>query len=76
MKDQKNCGTCHWHDDYSGSCFNGDSPNRGDFTGEDDCCSEYGPRNPSRGMNPQERTRAAVYATGNKWAKENFDATH
>ena len=25
---------------------------------------------------PQERTRAAVYATGNKWASENFEATH
>lgn len=24
----------------------------------------------------QERTRAAVYATGNKWAIENFEATH
>ena len=25
---------------------------------------------------PFERTRAAVYATGNKWAIENFEATH
>jgi hypothetical protein len=25
---------------------------------------------------PYERTKAAVYATGNKWAIENFDATH
>ena len=25
---------------------------------------------------PQERTRAAVYATGNKWAIENFNAVH
>lgn len=25
---------------------------------------------------PFERTRGRVYATGNKWAKENFDATH
>lgn len=25
---------------------------------------------------PYERTRAAVYATGNKWAIENFEATH
>lgn len=30
----------------------------------------------SRKPNPQERTRAAVYATGNKWAIENFEATH
>lgn len=25
---------------------------------------------------PYERTRAAVYATGNKWQIENFEATH
>ena len=25
---------------------------------------------------PAERTRRAVYATGNKWAIENFKATH
>jgi hypothetical protein len=25
---------------------------------------------------PYERTRATVYATGNKWAIENFNATH
>ena len=25
---------------------------------------------------PYERTRAAVYATGNRWAIENFHATH
>ena len=25
---------------------------------------------------PYERTRHAVYATGNKWAIENFEATH
>lgn len=26
--------------------------------------------------NPYERTRAAVYATGNRWQIENFNATH
>ena len=25
---------------------------------------------------PYERTKAAVYASGNKWAIENFEATH
>lgn len=29
-----------------------------------------------RRQTPYERTRAAVYATGNKWAIENFNATH
>ena len=27
-------------------------------------------------LSPQERTRIAVAATGNKWAIENFNATH
>ena len=31
---------------------------------------------PRRGAGPAERTRQAVYATGNKWAIENFEATH
>lgn len=29
-----------------------------------------------RTASPYERTRAMVYATGNKWAIENFNATH
>lgn len=29
-----------------------------------------------RKSTPYERTRNAVYSTGNKWAKENFDAIH
>lgn len=28
------------------------------------------------GSTPQERTRQQVYATGNKWARENFENTH
>ena len=31
---------------------------------------------PRRREGPAERTRRAVYATGNKWAIENFNATH
>lgn len=31
---------------------------------------------PSGALRPQERTRIAVAATGNKWAMENFNATH
>ena len=30
----------------------------------------------ARRETPQERTRRAVYATGNRWAIENFEATH
>lgn len=29
-----------------------------------------------RKLTPYQRTRNAVYATGNKWAKENSDSTH
>lgn len=29
-----------------------------------------------RHMTPYERCRSAVYATGNRWAIENFNATH
>lgn len=29
-----------------------------------------------RKASPYERTKEAVYATGNKWAIENFEATH
>lgn len=34
------------------------------------------PRPTGRKPTPQERTRAQVYATGNKWAIENYEATH
>ena len=30
----------------------------------------------TRPLPPYERTRNAVYATGNRWAIENFNATH
>lgn len=31
---------------------------------------------PQGSLTPQERTRLMVAATGNKWAMENFNATH
>lgn len=37
------CETCRWHDNFSGVCFNGESPNRADFTNPDDTCPEYEP---------------------------------
>ena len=33
-------------------------------------------RIPARTLSPYERTRAQVAATGNRWAMENFIATH
>lgn len=30
----------------------------------------------NRRLTPYEKTKADVYATGNKWAIENFEATH
>lgn len=45
-----------------------------------DICPECGMREAlaaiPRRETPAERTRRAVYATGNKWAIENFEATH
>lgn len=40
-----------------------------------DCNSEQDSRD-IRIESPYERTRRAVYATGNRWAIENFHATH
>lgn len=37
----KSCKTCKWHDDFTWACFNGDSPNRADFTDNDDLCGEW-----------------------------------
>ena len=34
------------------------------------------PKPHTRPLSPYERTRNAVYATGNRWAIENFNATH
>ena len=49
-------------------------------TDEDkDCtiCDAFEKRvNHSHSLSPYERTKAQVYATGNKWAIENFHATH
>lgn len=39
-------------------------------------CDDYETDRFSRPLSPYERTKAQVYATGNKWAIENFHATH
>jgi hypothetical protein len=39
-------------------------------------CYKNKKKKPTQRMSPYERTRAAVYATGNRWAIENFNATH
>ena len=44
-------------------------------------CDECGTKEaldslPQGVLSPQERARIAVAATGNKWAMENFNATH
>ena len=38
MEDEKCCGSCQWHDDFTWACFNGDSPNCADFTNWEDSC--------------------------------------
>ena len=51
-----------------------------DYLGNDRCfCKKCDGEKPSKDraiQSPYERTRAAVYATGNRWAIENFNATH
>lgn len=32
------CGTCHWYDEFSGVCCNGDSPHCADYTDDDHLC--------------------------------------
>ena len=42
----------------------------------DSRCCDYEVTSYGRKPTPYERTKAAVYATGNRWAIENFNATH
>ena len=42
----------------------------------EECGSVFNRRGDDKRMSPYERTKAQVYATGNKWAIENFNATH
>lgn len=51
-----------------------------EYLGHDRCyCSDCQRERDTREIvveSPFERTRRAVYATGNRWAIENFEATH
>ena len=35
------CETCRYWEPFTGACCNGDSPNRADFTDDDDACEEW-----------------------------------
>lgn len=37
----KSCGSCKWHEDFNGVCFNGDSERRADYTDSDESCGEW-----------------------------------
>lgn len=50
-------------------------PGRGRVKVSDDT-PFYSERGYQRRETPYERTKRQVYATGNKWAIENFNATH
>ncbi len=39
--DERKCGNCRWHEDFTGACFNGDSPYRADFTGDEQSCEAH-----------------------------------
>lgn len=51
-----------------------------DYLGNDECfCMECNKKRDAKTIfieSPYERTRRAVYATGNRWAIENWKATH
>ena len=37
----KCCGNCGFYEDFSGVCFNGDSPNCADFMSTEDSCEAW-----------------------------------
>lgn len=38
---EENCGECRWHEDFTGACFNGDSPHVADFTDDEQSCPAF-----------------------------------
>ena len=38
---ESNCGTCKWHEYFTGACFNGLSANCADFTSDNDLCERW-----------------------------------
>lgn len=38
MEPERTCCTCRWHEGHTWVCFNGNSPNRADFTDPEDTC--------------------------------------
>lgn len=59
---------------------NGEPPALSRVDNQTDICPRCGMMEALAAMprreTPQDRTRRAVYATGNRWAIENFEATH
>ena len=37
----KDCGSCKWHEDFNGVCFNGDSERCAGYTDSDESCDEW-----------------------------------
>lgn len=37
----KDCGSCKWHEDFNGVCFNGDSERCAGYTDSDESCGEW-----------------------------------
>jgi hypothetical protein len=64
----RTCPDCGRNNDHGESCECKSEVREADATPE--------PRKRPAHASPYERTRAAVYSTGNKWAIENFHATH
>lgn len=53
-----------------------DSGDCAEWYPQENHCELYKPKKIQSKQTPQERQRAAVYATGNKWAIENWNLTH
>lgn len=51
-------------------------PNCGSNLDPGETCDCQRVESKQKRLTPQERVKAAVYATGNRWAQENFEAVH
>ncbi len=48
------CCTCRWHEGYTWVCFNGNSPNRADFTDPENTCECWEARTEENGIGDYE----------------------
>lgn len=71
----KCCATCAWYEDYQGVCFNGDSPNRADFT-EPEQHPSWVPVALIEGVMAVREHGTAKYGDPENWRKVSPDRYH